>query len=102
MVQRREGNLNLDRYLLEARPLFEETTVSVSGEVQVQGEPVLRGNGGTPLLLSDQGFDGHRRWLRRPVLRNGALSSGLLVIAAGLWFEADQNSRTVRRFMTCL
>ncbi|MEA1932511.1 MAG: hypothetical protein U9O06_13330 [Euryarchaeota archaeon] len=69
-VQRHNDDVNLDRYLLEARPLCEGTTVSVSGELRIeQGEPVLHGTAERPFLVSDQGFDGHRRWLRRQVLR---------------------------------
>lgn len=86
-VRRHNDGVDLDRYLLEARPLLEGTTVSVSGELRVeQGEPVLRGTDEVPLLLTDQGFDGHRRWLRRQALRRGAFVVGLLVVAVGLWF----------------
>mgnify|MGYP000362661741 CR=1 FL=1 len=87
-VRRHNADVDLDRYLLEARPLLEGTTVSVSGELQVdQGEPVLRGTDESPLLLTDQGFDGHRRWLRRQILLRGGLAAGLLAVAVSLWFE---------------
>lgn len=87
-VRRHNDGIDLDRYLLEARPLSEGTTVSVSGVLRLeQGEPVVRGTDETPLLLSDQGFDGHRRWLRKQALWKGSLVAGLLVAAVGLWFE---------------
>ncbi len=86
-VQRQNDEIDLNRYLLEARPLLEDDEVSVCGEIQVdQGEPVLRGTDDVPLLLSDKGFDGHRRWLKRRVLRKAAFITGLLVVAASLWF----------------
>ena len=87
-VQRHNDGVDLDRYLLEARPLLEGTTISVTGELHVeQGEFVLRGTDETPLLLSDRGFDEHRRWLRRQLLWKGAFVAGLVVVAAGLWVE---------------
>lgn len=87
LVQRHNDSVNLDRYLLEARPLFEGTTVNISGEIHVdQGEPILQGTDENPLLLSDQGFNGHRSWLWQQVLRKGILVSGLLVVAISLWF----------------
>lgn len=87
-VQGHHDGVDLDRYLLEARPLLEGTTASVSGELRIeQGEPVLRGTDEAPLLVSDAGFDGHRHWLRRRVLRRGAVVVGLLVVAVGLWVE---------------
>lgn len=85
-VQRHDDSVDLDRYLLEARPLLEGTTVSVSGEIRVeQGEPIIYGTDETPLLLSDKGFDEHRRWLRRQALRKGGVVAGLLVVAGSLW-----------------
>lgn len=87
-VQRHNDGVDLDRYLLETRPLLDGTTVSVSGVCRVeQGDPVLRGTDETPLRLSDQGFDGHRRWVRRRALRTGTTAVGLLAVAIGLWFE---------------
>ncbi|MFC6974459.1 hypothetical protein ACFQL1_06910 [Halomicroarcula sp. GCM10025709] len=86
-VQRHNDGVDLDRYLPETRPLLEGTTVNVSGKVQFErGDPVLRGSNESPLLLSDGGFNGHRRWLRRRALRKGTLITGLLVVAVGLWF----------------
>ncbi|QSG08404.1 hypothetical protein [Halapricum desulfuricans] len=85
-VRRHNEGVDLDRYLLEARPLLEGTTVSVSGELRIEaGQPILRGSDETPLLVSDQGFDGHRCWLRQRLLREGGLSAGLLVAAVALW-----------------
>ena len=87
-VQRHNDGVDLDRYLLEARPLHEGTTVSVSGELRVeQGERVLRGTSETPLFLSDGGFDGHRRWLWQRVLWKGAIVVWLVVVAVSLWVE---------------
>lgn len=87
-VQRHNTDVDLDRYLLEARPLLDGATISISGKISTeQGEPILRGTNGTPLLLSDRGFDGHRHWLRRRVLRKGAIVAGLLAVAGSLWFE---------------
>ena len=87
-VQRHNNDIDPDRYLLEARPLLEGTPVSVSGEVHVeQGEPILRGTSDTPLLLSDAGFERHRRWLRQRILRTGIVAVGLLAVAGSLWFE---------------
>ncbi|SFS92205.1 hypothetical protein [Halostagnicola kamekurae] len=87
-VQRHNDEIDLDRYLLEARPLLEGDEVSISGEIHVeQGEPVLRGTDDVPLLLSDNGFDEHRRWLKRRALQKGAFITGLLVVAVSLWFE---------------
>lgn len=84
-VQRHNDGIDLDRYRLEARPVLEGTTVSVSGELRMEdGEPVLSGTDETPLLVSDQGFDGHRRWLRRAILRNAGMFSGMVVAALGL------------------
>ncbi|PGF14205.1 hypothetical protein CP556_24640 [Natrinema sp. CBA1119] len=87
-VQRHNDDVDLDRYLLEARPLLEGTSVSISGELHVyQGEPVLRGTDDIPILLSDEGFDGHRRWLRQQALRKGVVAVGVLAVAISLWFE---------------
>lgn len=87
-VQRHNDDVDLDRYLLEARPLLDGMTVSASGELHVeQGEPVLRGTDETPLLLSDEGFDGHRRWLRHQILRKGGVVVAVLAVAISLWFE---------------
>ncbi|MEE6209546.1 hypothetical protein U3A55_05180 [Salarchaeum sp. III] len=87
-VQRHNDEIDLDRYLLEARPLLEGDEVSISGEIHVeQGEPVLRGTDNVPLLLSDNGFNEHRNWLKRRALRKGAFITGLLVVAVSLWFE---------------
>jgi hypothetical protein len=87
-VRRDNDGVDLDRYLLEARPLLAGTTVSVSGELRVeQGAPVLRGTDATPLLLSDQGFDEHRGWLREQILRRGAVAAVVLAVAVCLWFE---------------
>lgn len=87
-VQRHNDDIDLDRYLLEARPLLEGDEVSISGEIHVeQGEPVLGGTDNTPLLLSDNGFGEHRRWLRQRIIRKGAFITGLLVVAVSLWFE---------------
>jgi len=86
-VQRHNDGVDLDRYLLEARPLLAGSTVSVGGELRLeQGERVLHGTDETPLVLSDSGFDGHRRWLRRRVFRKGAVAVGLLLVAASVWF----------------
>jgi hypothetical protein len=86
-VDRHNDDVNLDRYLLEARPLLDGTTVSVSGELRIeQGEPILRGTDERPLMVSDSGFDGHRRWLRRQALQNGAIAMGLVGVAVSLWF----------------
>lgn len=87
-VRRHNDGIDLDRYLLEARPLVDGTPVSVSGELAVeQGRPVVRGTDEVPLLLSDQGFDGHRHWLRRQALRKGVVVAGLLFLSGSLWFE---------------
>ncbi|MFW5956380.1 MAG: hypothetical protein ACOCQY_03145 [Halorhabdus sp.] len=86
-VQRHNDGVDLDRYLLEARPLIDGHTVSVSGELRIEaGQPILCGTDETPLLISDQGFDGHRRWLRQQALRNGGVFAGLSVAAIGLWY----------------
>ena len=87
-VQRHNDDVDPDRYLLEARPLLDGTPVSVSGEVHVEeGEPILRGTSDTPFLLSDAGFDEHRRWLRQQILRKGLVAVGLLAVAGSLWFD---------------
>jgi hypothetical protein len=87
-VQRHNDSIDLDRYLLEARPLIEGTSVSVSGEFRVeQGEPVVRGTEDVPLLLSDRGFDEHRRWLHRRLLQKGGVVAVLLFVSVSLWFE---------------
>lgn len=87
-VSRHNDDIDLDRHLLETRPLLDGTTVSVSGELAIeQGEPVVRGSDATPLLCSDQGFDGHRRWLRRQALRQGGAAAGLVFLAVTLWAE---------------
>jgi hypothetical protein len=87
-VGRHDDGIDLDRYLLEARPLVDGTSVSVSGELHVErGEEVLRGTDETPLLLADGGFDEHRRWLRRQALRKGGVVAGGLLLAGSLWFE---------------
>lgn len=66
----------------ESKAIPDGGTLAVSGEVTVeQGEPVLRGSDETPLVLSDQGFDGLGRNLRRQMLKYGLLSSGLLATA---------------------
>lgn len=87
-VERHNDGVDLDRYLLEARPLLEGTTLSVTGELHVeQGEPIIRGTDDISLLLSDDGFDGHRRWLRQHILRKGSVAVMLLAVAGSLWFE---------------
>lgn len=87
-VQRHNDSIDLDRHLLEARPLLDGSSVSVTGELDIeQGEPVLRGTDDVPLLLSDQGFDAHRRWLRRQVAKRGGITAGLLLVSVSLWFE---------------
>ncbi|OTF01935.1 hypothetical protein [Halorubrum sp. SD683] len=87
-VQRHNDGIDLDRRLLEARPLLDGTTVSVSGELRIeQGEPVLRGTDDTPLLLTDEGFDGYRRWLRQQAQRKGAVAAVVLAVAGSLWVE---------------
>jgi hypothetical protein len=48
---------------------------------------VLHGTDNAPLLLTDQGFDEHRRWLRERVKRKGAFIMALLVVVVSLWFE---------------
>jgi len=86
-VQRHNDGVDLDRYLLEARPMVEGNTVSVSGELRIEeGQPVLCGTDETPLLFSDQGFDGHRRWLRQQAVHNGGLSIAVFVPAVSLWY----------------
>jgi len=87
-VQRHNDSIDLDRYLLEARPLVAGTSVSVSGELHVeQGETVLRGTDEMPLLLTDGSFDEHRRWLRRQATRKSGIVAGVLFLSVSLWFE---------------
>ncbi|MFC7251953.1 hypothetical protein ACFQJ5_19400 [Halomicroarcula sp. GCM10025324] len=88
-VRRHNDSIDLDRYLLEARPLVDGTSVSVSGELHVeQGKKVLRGTDEVPLLLTDGSFDEHRRWLRRQALRKGGIVAGILFFSVCLWFES--------------
>jgi hypothetical protein len=87
-VRRHNDSIDLDRHLLEARPLVEGTPVSVSGELHVeQGKPLVRGTDDVPLLLTDRSFDEHRRWLRRQAVRKGGIVAGLFVLTVCLWFE---------------
>ena len=67
----------------EARAILDGEMLVVCGEVTVdQGTPVLRGSDETPLVLSDQGFDGFSSRLRRQLLKYGLASGGFAVIAS--------------------
>ncbi len=77
---------NLARFLLEAKPLLEGTTVAVYGEGYAEeGEFILRGTNENPLLITDQGFKGHRQWLAKQLIQYGAIALFVLVIAVATW-----------------
>lgn len=87
VVQRHNDSINLARYLLESRPLVDGVTVSVRGEGHIeQGKPVIRGTDENPLVISDQGFDDHQRWLKKQAITKGAIATFMLLVAVGLWF----------------
>lgn len=72
-------------HYLESKAIPEGERLSVRGEVRVeQGEPVIRGSEETPLVLSDQGFDGLGSDLRTRVAKYGLISLGTLATAAVL------------------
>ncbi|MFD1589321.1 hypothetical protein ACFR9U_20275 [Halorientalis brevis] len=87
-VERHNDGVALDRYLLEAKPLVHGETISVYGEGHVdEGEYTVRGSEDVPLLLSDQGFDGHRSWLGKQVATKGTIAASVLLAAVGVWFQ---------------
>jgi hypothetical protein len=87
-VRRHNDSIDLDRHLLEARPLVDRATVSVRGELHIeQGERVLRGTDEVPLLLTDGSFGDYRRWLLRQALRTGVIVAASICLTVSLWFE---------------
>lgn len=87
-VQRHNDRIDLDRHLLETRPLVDGTSVSVSGELETkQGELVLRGSDEVPLLLTDGGFDEYSNWLRQQSLKKAGIAVTLVFLAGCLWVE---------------
>lgn len=90
IVQRHNDRVHLDRYLFESRLLVEGMTVNIRGEGHIeQGESVIRGSDEIPLVISDQGFDAHRRRLTKQAIRKGAIATFVLFVPIGVWFGID-------------
>ncbi|WP_162991533.1 hypothetical protein [Halostella salina] len=85
VVERHNDGVDLGEYSLQSRAIREGDTLQVRGEVRVEGgDPVVRGTDGTPLLVSDRGFDAHAGDLRVSAAKYGLGSLVMLGFVAAL------------------
>lgn len=87
LINTRDGE-GLDRYHIESKPVREGNTIAVCGNIRIeQGVPVIYGTDTLPLAISDQGFDGLRKNLRRKIGKHGLVSISLLAIIVYIWYN---------------
>lgn len=83
LIDTHHGDVDLDRYAFESKPIAEGETVAVRGEVDLdRDEPLVRGSDDTPLVISDRGFDTLRSELGNGLLKYGSLSMASLAVAS--------------------
>lgn len=79
-------DVDLEEYYLEAKPIYDGTTVAVYGKLCIeQGEPVIRGSDTVPLVISDDGFDGLRRNLKRRLVKHGVTAVVCFSLIIAVW-----------------
>ncbi|WP_124953142.1 hypothetical protein [Halocatena pleomorpha] len=83
-----DDRVDPDWYLFEARLLQDGIPLSVYGELRrSENELVVGGSDDQPLFITDQGFESHRQWLKRRILKKGLLMLAVCVITVGIFLE---------------